>query len=64
MEPVAQDSPEAKAAAVAAPAGASYSVDRTLELPMRLLGRTVKRTSDALTAMAPGEVLAVHTDDP
>ena len=38
--------------------------DRTLELPMRLLGRTVKRTSAALSALRPGQVLAVVTDDP
>jgi hypothetical protein len=44
--------------------GRSYAADRTLELPMRLLGRTVKRTAQALAAMPPGQVLAVHTDDP
>lgn len=40
------------------------AVERTLELPMRLLGRTVKRTRDALVALRPGQVLAVYTDDP
>lgn len=38
--------------------------DRTLEIPMRLLGRTVKQTRSALASMAPGQVLAVRTDDP
>ncbi len=38
--------------------------DAVLELPMRLLGRTVKRTAQAMAALAPGQVLAVHTDDP
>jgi hypothetical protein len=41
-----------------------FAADRTLELPMRLLGRTVKRTADALGAMQPGQVLALVTDDP
>ncbi len=31
---------------------------------MRLLGRTVKRTRQALAGLPPGEVLAVHTNDP
>ena len=38
--------------------------DRTLEIPMRLLSRTVKQTRDALAQLATGQVLAVHTDDP
>ena len=47
-----------------AAAGAAIAADRTLEVPMKLLGRTVKRTSDAISAMQPGQVLAVVTDDP
>ncbi|HKI97553.1 MAG TPA: hypothetical protein VKB51_03660 [bacterium] len=47
-----------------ASAGPPAPPDRTLELPMKLLGRTVKRTSEALDALRPGQVLAVHTDDP
>ena len=43
---------------------APFAADRTLELPMRFLGRTVKRTRDALSALQPGQVLAVVTDDP
>ena len=38
--------------------------DRTLEIPMRLLSRTVKQTRDGLAQLAVGQVLAVHTDDP
>ena len=37
---------------------------RTLEIPMRLLGRTVKQTRDALEALDSGQVLAVSTNDP
>jgi hypothetical protein len=48
----------------AAGPGGPFAADRTLELPMRLLGRTVKRTADALGAMQPGQVLALVTDDP
>jgi hypothetical protein len=56
----------AYAAAEAAPhvAAGTPAPARTLELPMRLLGRTVKRTREALAALQPGQVLAVHTDDP
>jgi hypothetical protein len=46
------------------PTDVPYAADRTLELPMKLLGRTVKRTAQAISALAPGQVLAVHTDDP
>ena len=38
--------------------------DAILEVPLRLLGRTVKRTRTALAALQPGQVLALHTDDP
>ena len=55
--------PEGEPAAGLTP-DARYAPDHTLELPMRLLGRTVKRTGDALLALRPGQVLAVHTDDP
>ena len=48
----------------AGPTRAAFAPDRTLELPMRLLGRTVKRTRVALSALRPGQVLAVVTDDP
>jgi hypothetical protein len=43
---------------------APFVADRTLELPMSLLSRTVKRTARAISAMQPGQVLAVVTDDP
>ena len=36
----------------------------TLKIPMRLLGRTVKQTRDALNKLSPGQVLAVNTNDP
>ena len=38
--------------------------DRTLEIPMGLLSRTIKQTRDALAQLAQGQVLAIHTDDP
>lgn len=38
--------------------------DHVLELKPVLLVRTVKRTREALTGIALGEVLAVHTNDP
>lgn len=41
-----------------------YAADRTLELPMTLISRTVKRTAQAINAMQPGQVLEVYTDDP
>ena len=44
--------------------GRSYAADRTLELPMTLISRTVRRTAQAISALQPGQVLAVHTDDP
>ncbi len=53
------DAPES----VPAPSPSTVA-DRTLEIPMRLLSRTVKQTRDALAQMALGQVLAVHTDDP
>ena len=37
---------------------------RTLEIPMRLLGRTVKQTRAAMALLKPGQVLAVRTNDP
>ena len=48
-----------------APASSPAAVpDRTLEIRMPWLGRTVRQTRDALAQLAPGQVLAVHTDDP
>ena len=48
-----------------APASSPAAVpDLTLEIPMRLLTRTVKQTRDALAQLALGQVLAVHTEDP
>lgn len=40
------------------------AADHWLEIPMALLGRTVKQTRMALGRVPPGEVLAVHTNDP
>ena len=38
--------------------------DRTLEISMPWLGRTIRQIRATLAQMAPGQVLAVHTDDP
>ena len=54
MDPTAHAAPDARARAAAAPPAAPYAAQRTLELPMRLLGRTVKRTAEALAAMGFG----------
>ena len=68
--PMPVDNPASTAARAAratagAPASSPAAVpDRTLEIPMWLLGRTVKQTRDALAQLAPGQVLAMHTNDP
>jgi hypothetical protein len=41
-----------------------YVADRTLELPMTLISRTVKRTARAISELETGQILAVRTDDP
>ena len=48
-----------------APASSPAPVpDRTLEISMPWFGRTIRQTRAALAQLAPGQVLAVHTDDP
>jgi len=62
MEPTRQTA--APPPTTAPPGRAPFVADRTIEVPMRLLGRTVKRTQQALATLGPGQVLAVHTNDP
>lgn len=38
--------------------------DKVLELPMRFFGRTLQRTRAALDELQPGQILAVHSNDP